>query len=94
MGRSGAQSCVGLKGVSPYTQGGKVTSMGSNMERSPCAEQQDPSVTPDLLGSDSHPDLSTVLSKAQVGSPDLELGVGFQVKHYLVVSGQSSRGRG
>ena len=51
-------------------------------------------MTPDLLGSDSHPDLSTVLSKAQVGSPDLESGVGFQVKHYLVVSGQSSRGRG
>ena len=51
-------------------------------------------MTPDLLGSDSHPDLSTVLSKAQAGSPDLESGVGFQVKHYLVVSGQSSGGRG
>lgn len=80
--------------VSPHTWGGEVTSTGSNMERSPCAEQQEPSVTPDLLGSDSHPDLSAVLSKAQVGSPDLESGVGFQVKHYLVVSGQSPRGRG
>lgn len=80
--------------VSPHTWGGDVTSTGSNMERSPCAEQQEPSVTPDLLGSDSHPDLSAVLSKAQVGLPDLELGVGFQVKHYLVVSGQSPRGRG
>lgn len=80
--------------VSPHTWGGEVTSTGVNMERSLCAEQQEPSVTPDLLGSDSHPDLSAVLSKAQVGLPDLESGVGFQVKHYLVVSGQSPRGRG
>ena len=46
-------------------------------------------LAPGLQGSDSHPDLSTVLSMTQVGSPDLELGAGFQVKHYLMFGGQS-----
>lgn len=46
-------------------------------------------LAPGLQGSDSHPDPSTVLSMTQVHSPDLELGAGFQVKHYLVFGGQS-----
>ena len=58
---------------------------------SPYGEQWELSVVLGLSGADSHPDLSTVLRKTQVGSPDLELGVGFQVKHYPVFGRQSPR---
>lgn len=50
-----------------------------------------PAGAPGLQSSDSHPDLSAVLCMTQVGSPDLELGAGFQVKHYLVFGGQKPR---
>lgn len=44
-------------------------------------------MAPGLQGSDSHPDLSAVLSITHIDSPDLELG-GFQVKYYLVLVGR------
>lgn len=56
--------------------------------RAKCGARPGP---PSRQGSDSHPDQPAVLSMTRVGSPDLELGAGFQVKHYLVFGGQSPR---
>lgn len=61
----------GLKGVSPHNGEAKSPAWVLT-QRAARVQSSKSCVTPDLLGSDPHPDPSTVLSKAQVGSPDLE----------------------
>lgn len=54
--------------------------MGSNVGVSPAWR---------AVGGTCTPGLSAVLSMTRDDSPDLELGAGFQVKHYLVFGWQS-----